>query len=256
MEMRLHYERTGEGRPLVLLHGLGGSNGVWRPVVEILARARDVIVPDLPGFGGSDTLAPGVPATAANLGVPVEDLCRGLGVGDPDLAGNSLGAWVCLEMAKRGRARSVTAISPAGLWRDALGPRRFDARRLGRGLRPLVDAALRTRRGRRALLQTTVADPSRLPPEDARAMVMSWLDAPGYEDANEAMRAEPFEHEGRVDVPVTIAWGEQDRLLRPPRPERMPPGARFLAVPGWGHTPTWDDPAGVARLILETCSAR
>ncbi len=65
------------------------------------------------------------------------------------------------------------------------------------------------------------------------------------------MRATPFERAAEIDVPVTIAWGEEDRLVSPPRPERMPPGARYFTVPGWGHTPTRDDPEGVARVLLE-----
>ena len=66
------------------------------------------------------------------------------------------------------------------------------------------------------------------------------------------MRAGAFEHEGLVDVPVTLAWGEDDRSGSPaaavPACHRE---ARYLTMPGWGHTPTWDDPEGVAALILE-----
>jgi pimeloyl-ACP methyl ester carboxylesterase len=65
------------------------------------------------------------------------------------------------------------------------------------------------------------------------------------------MRTLVFERAAEVDVPVTIAWGRADRLLRPPRVERMPPGARYLEADGWGHTPTRDDPEGVARLLLD-----
>ncbi len=70
------------------------------------------------------------------------------------------------------------------------------------------------------------------------------------------MRSTPFERAAEVQVPVAIAWGEQDRLVAPPRPERMPPGTRYLSVPGWGHTPTRDDPEGVTRLLLEASSVR
>ena len=53
------------------------------------------------------------------------------------------------------------------------------------------------------------------------------------------------------DVPVTIAWGERDRLVGPPKPNRRPAGARFLVLPGVGHAPMWDDPPLVARTLLE-----
>ena len=57
-----------------------------------------------------------------------------------------------------------------------------------------------------------------------------------------------------ADVPVTIAWGELDRLVAPPRPERRPAGTRFLVMPGVGHTPTWDDPEQVGRVLLDASS--
>jgi pimeloyl-ACP methyl ester carboxylesterase len=53
---------------------------------------------------------------------------------------------------------------------------------------------------------------------------------------------------------VTIAWGERDRLVGPPKPARRPAGARFLTLPDVGHTPTWDDPELVARTLLDGSS--
>ena len=56
----------------------------------------------------------------------------------------------------------------------------------------------------------------------------------------------------RITVPTTIAWGELDRLVGPPRPERRPPNSRFLKLEGCGHTPNWDAPELIADLLLET----
>ena len=55
-----------------------------------------------------------------------------------------------------------------------------------------------------------------------------------------------------IHVPVTLAWGERDRLVRPPR--TPPPGWRTVVLPDCGHLPMWDDPALVARVIRETAS--
>jgi pimeloyl-ACP methyl ester carboxylesterase len=249
--MSLSYDRSGAGTPVLLLHGLGGYRGLWRPVIERIGRRRDVIAPDLPGFGGSPPLEDGTPATAAALAEPVAALLEELEIARPHVAGNSLGAWVGLEMAKRGQVASVLGISVAGLWRGALGPPRRDVHGMGQRLRPLVSVLLRSESWRRRLLATTMARPELVPTQEARDVVMNYIGAPGYRAANEAMRAAPFEHEGLIDVPVTFVWGEKDRLVRPPSRSRMPPGARSLTAPGWGHTPTWDDPDGVARLILE-----
>jgi pimeloyl-ACP methyl ester carboxylesterase len=136
------------------------------------------------------------------------------------------------------------------LWREPLGPRRED-RDLGRRLRPLIGALMLTAPGRRALLRGAVARPELVPAVDARRLVSDYLGSSGYSDANREMRAGVFEHDGRVAVPVTLAWGELDRVVGRPSRTRRPPGARYVEMPGWGHIPTWDDPEGVARLLLD-----
>ena len=245
------YDRAGSGEPLVLIHGLGGSRLIWRPVFERLAAEREVIAVDMPGFGSSPPLADGGPPTARALGEAVAELCRSLGVERPHYAGNSLGAWAALELAKQGRAASVCGISPAGLWRRPLGPRRRDLRRLALRLRPLLPLLMSSARARGAMLRTTVAHPERIPRAEAKALVLDWLGSPGYDAANAEMRAAVFEEPERVTVPVTIAWGSEDRLVAAPRRERMPPGTRYLVLEGCGHTPTWDDPDRVTELLLD-----
>lgn len=238
--------------PLLLLHGLGGSKLIWEPVLELLEEERQPLALDLPGFGATPPLAAQVEPSAANLAAAVHERCLALGVERPHVAGNSLGAWVALEMGRAGWAASVTAISPAGLWRSPIGPRRVDTQRRARQLRPLVALALRSRALRERMLSTTVAHPERIPTATARELILSWVDAVGYEGANRAMRTHVFDPSGYPeDVPVTLAWGEHDRLVAPPRAERRPAGARFLVLPGVGHTPTWDDPELVARTLLE-----
>src|SRR3954470_7780531 len=133
----------GERRePLLLLHGLGGSKGIWAPVLGLLEAEREPIAVDLPGFGTEPPLAAQVEPSAANLAAAVHERCRELGIERPHVAGNSLGGWVALEMGRAGWASSVTAISPAGLWRAAIGERRVNTQLLARRLRPLVALAL------------------------------------------------------------------------------------------------------------------
>jgi pimeloyl-ACP methyl ester carboxylesterase len=254
--VKLHHIRKGAGEPLVLVHGLGGSIVVWRPVIDLLAAERDVVAIDLPGFGSSPDPGDGFVPTAAELGVAVSELCSGLGIERPHLAGNSLGGWVALEIAAAGRAASVCAISPAGLWREPLGPRRRERNEIGRRIRPLLNLALRSARGRQLILRSTLARPDRLSREEAEELVGDYLDAPLYAAANEEMRMGAFERKDEIDVPVTLAWGELDRIVGRPSRSRRPPDARYVEMPGWGHTPTWDDPEGVASLILEASSVR
>lgn len=244
--------RRGGGEPLLLIHGLGGSGLVWEPAIELLAAEREVVVLDMAGFGDAPPLPVGVEPTAANLAADLHTRCLELGIERPHVAGNSLGGWAALEMGRAGWAASVTAISPAGLWRGPLGSRGLDPRRWARRLRPLVGLALHARPLRERALGTFAAKPERIPAATGRELVLGWVDADGYDGANRAMRAHVFDPAGYPDdVPVTIAWCERDRLVGPPRPERRPAGARFVVLPGVGHTPTWDDPELIAATLLQ-----
>ncbi|HEU4944698.1 MAG TPA: hypothetical protein VFT10_06005, partial [Solirubrobacterales bacterium] len=91
----------------------------------------------------------------------------------------------------------------------------------------------------------------RIPAAAGRKLVLGWIDANGYDGANRAMRTHVFDPTDYPDLPVTLAWGELDRLVAPPRPERRPAGARFIVLPAVGHTPTWDDPELIATTLLE-----
>lgn len=239
-------------QPLVLIHGLGGSAGVWDPVLDLLAPEREVIVLEMPGFGAAPPLPAAVEPTAANLAAALHEACVERDVERPHVAGNSLGGWVGLEMGRAGWAASVTALSPAGLWRAPLGPRQGDIRAWAQRSRPLVQAALRVPALRRRMTSTFAAHPERIPAAAARELVLGWIDADGYDGANRAMRTHLFDAAGYPeDVPVTIAWAELDSLVGPPKAERRPAGSRFLVLPGVGHTPMWDDPELVARTLLE-----
>ncbi|MER7168493.1 alpha/beta fold hydrolase [Micromonospora sp. NPDC000207] len=109
---RLAHHRCGDGPPLVLIHGLGSHWQVWRPVVADLARHRDVIALDLPGFGATPPWPPHpgphpTPGSVPHLADRVAVFLDSLGLGRVEVAGNSLGGGIALELARRGR--------PAGL---------------------------------------------------------------------------------------------------------------------------------------------
>jgi pimeloyl-ACP methyl ester carboxylesterase len=252
--MAIAYSRAGSGPALVLIHGLGGSRRIWEPVLDRLGAERDVVAVDLPGFGDSDELPGGIAPTPVNLGAAVADLCVELGLGRYHLAGNSLGAWVAIELARQGRGLSVTGLAPAGFWKRPLGPRTFEPHNLARVVLPFLPLLSRTARGRRALLSGSVAHPDRVPADAARRLVRAYATSPAFVRANAAMRAAIIEHLDELEVPVTLAWAEFDRLVKEPR--GGVPGARSVRLRGCGHIPTWDDPDQVAALLLETSSAR
>jgi pimeloyl-ACP methyl ester carboxylesterase len=253
--LKLGYDRHGAGPPLVLLHSLGTDRCVWHPVIEPLSRERDVIALDLPGFGESDPLPAGKPPAPALLADAVASFVGELGIdGPPHVAGNSLGAWVALELAASGRARSVTAIAPAGLWPRALPPKPSIARGVARPATPVLTALLATSRGRRLALGATMAHPERVPPREALRLVRAYAAAPGYDEVNAAMRAGRFEELDQVRVPLTFGWPDRDRLVA--RPARLPPAARNVVLRDCGHVPMWDSPEQVTALLLAGSSAR
>lgn len=242
----------GAREPLLLIHGLGAASHVWDPVVPLLSPHREVIALDMPGFGTAPPLPPAVEPTAPALAGALRDQLAARGTPRPHVAGNSLGAWVGLELGRMGAARSVTCLSPAGLWRAPIGPRKGSGRRWAKRLRPVVSAALWIGPVRDRAVATFAARPANWPTRAARELVLAWIDAEGYDGANKAMREHIFDPAGYpADVPVTIAWAELDRQVGPPKPHRRPARARFVLLPDVGHVPMWDDPELVARVILE-----
>src|ERR1700704_3809703 len=96
--------RGGRGPPLLLVHGLGLSWRSWEPVLDALEVRHDVVSIDLPGFGESPPLPDDAVPTATRLADAVESELDRLGLETPAVVGNSLGGWVALELARRGRA--------------------------------------------------------------------------------------------------------------------------------------------------------
>jgi pimeloyl-ACP methyl ester carboxylesterase len=252
------YARVGRGEPLLLLHGIGHHRQAWDPVLDVLATERDVIAVDLPGFGASPALPEGLsydlPTTAAVFGA----FCEALELDRPHVAGNSLGGLMALELAREKLVRSVTALSPAGFWSRAERRYAFGVlltmRQIARRMPlPLVEKLARTAAGRTALTSTIYARPGRRSPEAVVAETLALVNAPGFDDTLRAGTSVLFTDD-IPGIPVTVAWGTQDRLLlrrQGVRAKHLIPRARLVRLPGCGHCPMSDDPALVARVILD-----
>jgi pimeloyl-ACP methyl ester carboxylesterase len=251
--MTLAYDRSGRGPSLVLLHPLGGDRQVWRPVVDRLCDERDLIAIDLPGFGESAPLPGGEPHPRA-LAAAVAEHLAALGVDRPHVAGNSLGAWVALELGLAGQARSVSGIAPAGLWPEPLVPRAAIAHRAARAVLPLIGPMAATGAGRSLLLRGSVAHPRRVPPREAAHLVRAYALAPGFTAANDAMRAGRFEGLERIRCPVTLIWPDRDRLIE--RPVWVPDRITNVILPNSGHVPMWDAPEPLARILIQASGGR
>ena len=255
--MGLAFDRGGSGPQLVLLHGVGHRRQGWSAVFDRLTPHRDVIAVDLPGHGGSPPLRGGRPVLEEMLG-DVLALLDDLGWERPHLAGNSLGGRLALQAAVAGRAASVTALSPAGFWHNEREARyakaMFNLMQAAAGrLQRAAPALSRSTAGRAVTHGAIVARPSRLTAGQALDDVAGFLAA---RDALNAVLAQmtPFTDQLAPGVPVTVAWGTRDRILRPRQmlmAKARLPQARLLPLPGCGHVPMTDDPSLVAGVLLE-----
>jgi pimeloyl-ACP methyl ester carboxylesterase len=256
--MQLNYYRAGSGPPLVLIHGIGSQWQVWKPVLDRLTPHRDVVALDLPGFGASPAPPPGTPPGIESLTRLVTEFLDGLGLERPHVAGNSLGGWLALELAKRGRVASATALSPGGFAKGAdaafLGASLQLTLRLTRRLAPRARGIMRYPLLRQLVMGQVIAHPRRVAPEDAAGAVRAAAYAPWFEETLPVIVADNFKPAGRLPVPVTVAWGARDFLLprwQARRAAKALPGARVFTLPGCGHLTPYDDPEQVARVLIE-----
>ena len=167
-----------------------------------------------------------------------------------------------MELATRGRARSVVALVPAGGWESGSraygGPRRLFTRhhKLSTALLPRIDSVMRRPRLRHLLLWQIVAHGERIPQAAAAQMVRDSVACPVHFELMDAiLRDGPPRAFDRVTCPLLLAWGTRDRVLPSPRYSRrlrnLLPNADWIALPGLGHVPMSDDPELVARTIAE-----
>lgn len=252
-----HCEERGHGRPLVLLHGIGMSSFAWSPVINQLAKERRVLAFDVAGFGKSAPLPEGTPPTAENLVKALLDNLQAMGIHEPvDVAGNSMGGWMALEMAKQGKVRSVVAISPAGLWKGKPSPivtALFQIMRKSTRMSPGgVKRALRFGFLRELFMAMPISFGSRVMlPADAFRAAIEFAFAPGFDATVEHVGQ--FEGGQGITCRLTVAFGTRDWLLTTSaqRRDQLPANVKWVRPARWGHVPMWVDPQGVARLILD-----
>jgi pimeloyl-ACP methyl ester carboxylesterase len=255
--MELAYDRCGAGPPLVLLHGAGHRRQAWLPVQERLAKHRDVISLDLPGFGESPPLPEHLRYELDTAVIVLKEFFTNLGLHRPHVAGNSMGGLISLVLAQHGMVSSATALSPAGLWspmgrRVSLGLVR-QVQRTARYMPPTLAARLsRTAAGRTLMCGVLFGRPDLLEPQVLLADMQAMINAVGFRPTLAA--GDKIVFSGQVpDVPVTIAWGSRDLLMRRPRAAsviQLIPHARLLRLPGCGHVPMNDNPELVAHVLL------
>jgi pimeloyl-ACP methyl ester carboxylesterase len=248
----------GTGQTLLLLHGLGSARHVWDPVIPMLADHFDVLAVDLPGFGSSQPAPTDPEPTPARIAAMVANMLDELGVASPHVAGNSLGGWVALELAGLRPVRSLTLLSPAGMWRRETPRYQLISLRatrwLARHASTALSGLLATRVGRHMVLGQTHGRPGNLSPLQAREAIAAMASGSGFDATLAATTHRRYVAAGPIDALVTVAFGSRDFLLleRSRYLGELPSHALVAALPRCGHVPMYDDPCAVAALITTT----
>jgi pimeloyl-ACP methyl ester carboxylesterase len=254
------FYRGGSGEPLVLIHGFSGAWHNWRPVLPALEERHEILAVGLAGhfgcppFEGEIGLATAVDALERDLDAA--------GFETAHVVGNSLGGLLAFELARRGRARSVIGLAPAGGWQTGTPEARrlvriFKAQhRAGTLAFPHAEHLFRSALLRKLGFSMVMVHGDRVPAGDAVEMLRASIQCPEYFTILAAGERDgmPADFDG-VDCPVLLAWPQKDRLLTirrySERLRRLIPHAEWEVLRGVGHFPMYDDPALVARTILQ-----
>ena len=242
------------------MHGFTDTWRTWELVLPHLERHHEVLAPTLPGHAGGRPLDGEL--SHDTLPDAVERAMDAAGFETAHVAGNSLGGYVALQLAARGRARSVTAFAPGGGW--AAGDDSYlevlaledELHVQIKAIAPRAETLLATPEGRRRATRLTAVNYEHIPAEllahqtraiaactDTRAMT-AFARRAGY----------PLDAE-RITCPVRVVWGTEDALLAWPRAavryrEQLLPQANWVVLDGVGHCPQLDVPLEAAELIL------
>ncbi len=255
--------RAGSGEPLLLLHGFTGTWHHWRPLLGELAGRYEVIAPTLAGHDGGPEFPLTTPLSFETAADSLEGHLDELGVDSAHIVGNSMGGGIALALAKRGRARSVVALAPAGGWEEGSGEAqrvgRFFARqlRVTRAVGSRINTVMRRPTTRRLAFRDIMRHGELVAYADAVDLARTSLRCDVSGRAIAALQADrglALRDLDRIVCPVLLGLGEFDRVLPPdrhgPRFRREIPGVETHTLAGCGHLPMWDD----TRLVVKTIS--
>jgi pimeloyl-ACP methyl ester carboxylesterase len=252
--------RAGSGTPLLCLHGFTDTWRTWELVLSALQREHDVLALTLAGHAGGPPIEG--EADDAALVAGVERAMDEAGFETAHLVGNSLGGYLALKLAARGRARSVVALAPAGGWapgdesyRDTMAY--FSAMQDALvSAAPNAEAILASPGGRRRATRDIAVSYEHIPAELLAHQMRGAANCPGAQPLIDFVLKEGWSLDAeQIECPVRIVWGVEDRILAWPesaaryRSEWLP-HADWVELDGVGHCPQLDVPLETAQLVL------
>jgi pimeloyl-ACP methyl ester carboxylesterase len=253
--------RGGSGPPLVCVHGFTDTWRTWELILPALERRHDVLAPTLLGHAGGPPLEGEF--SARLLPDAVERAMDEAGFATAHIVGNSLGGYVALQLAERGRAESVVALAPAGGWAAGDESLKETLAYFAASLEGAAAAApyaaelVATVEGRRQATLSYATNFEHIPAEllahvirgvagcDAALPMLEFALREGYAPLDAA----------NVTCPVRVVWGTGDQLLPWPAAatrfrEDWLPQADWIELEDVGHCPQLDVPLETAQLIL------
>ncbi len=246
------YRESGQGEPLVLLHGIGNQSGSWVQQLEALADRFRVIAWDAPGYGASDALPDEAPV-AADYAAALHALLDALDVRRATLVGSSLG---CL-MAASYAARHPDRVARLVLCNAAVGHGALDQRERQEKLAARL--AMLERLGPSGMAATPSPGLLSEHAADTARSLAAWstsrLRPAGYAQAARMLSTgRLLDDAPRYPGPVLVVGASADTITPPASCRDVAaayPQARYVELPGVGHLAYIEEPHAVNRLVAE-----
>lgn len=259
--MHMHYERIGQGKPLLLIHGIGGSCKSWDSIINQLALQREVIAIDLPGHGKTPALKGEV--SIRTLADAVTLFLQESNMTGIDTVGSSMGGRLVLELFRRGGVLgAVVSLDPGGFWKRWEIPFFYysiaASIRIVRLLQPVMPGISKSAIGRSLLLLQFSKKPSQLSPQLVLNEMQAYAASPSFDELlrnlayGEQQKGAPHKEGAK---PLAIGWGKNDRVCFPKQGARaikLFPDATLHWFENCGHFPHWDAPLKTIELIYKT----
>lgn len=249
---------------MVCLHGFVDTWRTWELVLPALEEWHDVFAPTLAGHAGGPPIEGEIRGRA--LIDAAERAMDAAGIETAHLVGGSLGGWIALRLAARGRAESVVAFAPAGGWvpgddsyRETLAFFTTMQQLLQTAV-PHAESILASREGRRRATEFATVNYEHISADllahQMRGAAACKAAVPLIERARK--HGWKFEPE-KIGCPVRVVWGAADRLLPWPSAaaryrEDWLPRADWVVLDDVGHAVQLDVPLVASQLILDFTS--
>jgi len=254
----------GSGEPVLLLHPFLMSQTVWDVVAQQLADTGryEVFAPTMAGHHGGPRAGTWL-LSSATLADHVERQMDELGWETAHIVGNSLGGWVAFELERRGRARSVTGIAPAGGW-TRWSPVKFEV--IGKFIsgmpilaltRLLGQRTLRLPFSRRLTALPLSGSPTGISERHLSGIIDDAAHCPAYfQLLLKALLLPGLQELAHTAVPAHLVLCEKDRVVPPRRFSRhftdfLPAGTEVTRLDGVGHVPMFEAPGRVTEVMVE-----